>query len=87
MTLFTNSYFTFQANRKDLQRFLGLNDSEEMVYIRNVRKPFPRHRQQSKGDVNTLYSIAVLLAHPVLGSDGCNYHALFISTQPGAGRS
>ena len=28
-----------QANRKDLQRFLGLNDSEEMVYIRNVRKP------------------------------------------------
>merc|ERR1719479_352525 len=28
-----------QANRKDLQRFLGLNDDNEMVYIRNVRKP------------------------------------------------
>ena len=26
-----------------------------MVYIRNVRKPFTRHRQQSQGDVNTLY--------------------------------
>ena len=33
----------FQANRKDLQRFLGLNDSEEMVYIRNVRKPNSGH--------------------------------------------
>merc|ERR1719384_1217143 len=32
-----------QANRKDLQRFLGLNDCEEMVYIRNVR----RQRQSS----------------------------------------
>ena len=38
-------YFSFsdviahaQVNRKDLQRFLGLNDCEEMVYIRNVRK-------------------------------------------------
>ena len=27
-----------QANRKDLHKFLGVNDSEEMVYIKNVRK-------------------------------------------------
>jgi len=37
-----------QANRKDLQRFLGLNDSEEMVYIRNVRRP-ARHEHRGPG--------------------------------------
>jgi len=37
-----------QANRKDLQRFLGLNDCEEMVYIRNVRKPQRNESHQTR---------------------------------------
>ena len=39
----------FQANRKDLQRFLGVNDSEEMVYIRNVRRPTRREHRGPGG--------------------------------------
>ena len=45
---------TFQANRKDLQRFLGLNDCEEMVYIRNVRRQRSSHHSHSRSEGNQL---------------------------------
>ena len=47
-TIGIKGHFTFQANRKDLQRFLGLNDCEEMVYIRNVRKPQRNESHQTR---------------------------------------
>ena len=49
----TSWVLSFQANRKDLQRFLGLNDSEEMVYIRNVRRPV-RHEHRGPGGSSRL---------------------------------
>lgn len=60
-----------QVNRKDLQRFLGVNDCEEMVYIRNVRKPQRNESHQSQTQLpatNNLHQGGNSLNPPAIGT-------------------